>query len=159
MNQQEKLNMKGRLTIRKRHGSTGAVEEFFADNAIVLSGRELVARMFVNDPIDPLSHVAVGSGESPVNPETDIQLEAESFRKALDLEKARSGWAVTDDKKSVKVSYEIDLDFEEGNGELREAGLFNSEDPENSVMYNRVVFPMVTKTSDFQLSLIWEIVF
>ena len=49
----------------------------------------------------------------------------------------------------------VNLDQNEANGALTEAGLFT----EDNVMYNRVVFLPINKTSDFQLTLIWEIVF
>ena len=41
------------------------------------------------------------------------------------------------------------------NDQLREAGLFT---PDN-VMYNRVVFDTITKSSQFKLTLVWEIDF
>jgi hypothetical protein len=150
----EGLNMQGRLTLQKRNVRAELVQELMADNEIVFTGRELVAKLFINEPGAPISHIALGSGSKAVEM-TDTQLASELFRKPL-------GQAVlsgTEDGQNAKVTLTTELDFHEANGELREAGLFNSADPDNSVMYNRVVFPIITKTTDFQLTLIWEITF
>ena len=45
----------------------------------------------------------------------------------------------------------------EANGALREAGIFTAAS--GGVMYNRVKFDTVTKTADFKLTLIWDVVF
>jgi hypothetical protein len=38
--------------------------------------------------------------------------------------------------------------------------LFTGErDSKTAVMYNRVVFPVISKSADFKLTLIWEILF
>jgi hypothetical protein len=66
------------------------------------------------------------------------------------------------------VTLRAELDFQEPppNADdsphlLTEAGLFTSDDPADAtgVMYNRVVFPVISKTTDFKLTLIWEIIF
>jgi hypothetical protein len=49
-----------------------------------------------------------------------------------------------------------ELGEDECNGELREAGLFTAKD---EVMYNRVTFKPVNKSSEFKLTLVWEITF
>ena len=63
----------------------------------------------------------------------------------------------------ARVTITTELDFavpqDRDSLELREAGLFNGSDPAQSVMYNRVVFPVITKTKDFALTFIWEITF
>jgi len=47
--------------------------------------------------------------------------------------------------------------YQECNGKICEAGLFNA--PEGGIMYNRVVFPEIVKTSDLTLSMVWRITF
>lgn len=151
----ETCSMQGRLTLQKRNVRAELVEELVADNDIVLTGRELVARLFINQPGDPISHIALGSDDTAVNPVADTQLKRELFRKAIGTAELKA----TEDASHARVTITTELDFHEANGELREAGLFNSADPDNSVMYNRVVFPVITKTTDFQLTLMWEITF
>jgi len=151
----DSLDMQGRLTLQKLDVRATLVEEIVADNAIVFTGRELVAKRFVDTPVDPISHLALGSGDTPVNPATDTQLAHEIFRKKIESIEVTP----TADAQHAKVTLTVELDFHEANGELREAGLFNAADPERSVMYNRVVFPVISKTTDFQLTLVWDITF
>jgi hypothetical protein len=47
--------------------------------------------------------------------------------------------------------------YQDCNGKICEAGLFNA--PEGGVMYNRVVFPEIVKTSDLTLTMVWRITF
>lgn len=150
------LDMKGRLTLQKLDARGEIVEQLAADNSIVLSGRDLVAKLFINETIDPISHVAVGTGPSAVNPAADVKLQTELFRKPINpLDPTQHLSTTSDNKKKVVITAE--LDFNEANGALTEAGLFNAASA--GVMYNRVVFPPINKTADFKLTLIWEIVF
>jgi hypothetical protein len=151
----EALSMHGRLTLQKRNARAELVEKIVADNDIVYTGREMVAKLFINKASAPISHIALGSGDKAVDPLNDTQLQDEIFRKAI----GQATLSSTEDSPNAKVTITTELDFHEANGELREAGLFNAADPENSAMYNRVVFPVITKTTDFQLTLIWEVTF
>ncbi|HEX2898148.1 MAG TPA: hypothetical protein VHS96_00360, partial [Bacteroidia bacterium] len=83
-------------------------------------------------------------------------LGTELFRKTINPINPALHIATTNDNKK-KVTISCDLDFSEGNGALTEAGLFNAA--LGGVMYNRVVFPPVNKTTDFKLTIIWEITF
>jgi hypothetical protein len=153
------IDMRGRLILQKRNAANEIIEELTAHNTIVLSGRDLVAKQFINEPIEPISHVAVGTGSTEVKA-TDTALASELFRKPInDIDPSVHLTTTSDNKKKVMIT--ADLDFSEANGALTEAGLFNAEDASdpNGVMYNRVVFPPINKTTDFKLTLIWEIVF
>lgn len=153
----EAFDMKGRLTLRLSDRQGHTVRSFSADNDIVLTGRDLVAKLFANVKIDPVSHIAVGTGSAAVNPATDVGLEKEAFRKALTTIDAALD--ITPVAGRMRVIVSTELDFAEGNGALTEAGIFNSKNPGGGVMYNRVVFPPVNKTADFKLTLLWEILF
>lgn len=153
----EAIDMKGRLTLRLHDRQGALVREMAADNDIVLTGRDLVAKLFANVSIDPISHIAVGTGATAVDPATDKKLESELFRKAITpIDPAKD---ISPVDKKVRVIVSTELDFAEGNGALTEAAMFNSADSSTSVMYNRVVFPPVNKTADFKLTLVWEILF
>jgi hypothetical protein len=152
----ESIDMTGRLTVLKRNRANTVIDEIAADNSIVLSGRDLVAKLFINEKIAPISHIAVGTGNDPVIPAQDEKLGTELFRKPIKPADASQNITTTADNRK-KVIITADLDFNEANGVLTEAGLFNA--PTSGVMYNRVVFPAITKTSDFKLTLIWEVVF
>jgi hypothetical protein len=152
----DSIDPKGRLTLRLINRADEVVSETASHNDIVLTGRDLVAKLFINEPIAPVSHVAVGTGNAPTAPGSTAALGAELFRKVINTINPAQHLSTTQDGKK-KVLISCDLDFNEANGALTEAGLFNAAN--NGVMYNRVVFPPVNKTSDFKLTLIWEITF
>ncbi|MBW8873924.1 MAG: hypothetical protein JF614_03095 [Acidobacteria bacterium] len=155
MNLQDALDPRGQLTVRKMDAHDTLVETIHVHNNIVLSGRDLIAKLFVKQPIDPVSHVAVGTGDTPVGA-SDAALAKEVFRKPIaPVDPSRH--ITTTDANKRKVTITADLDFGEANGALTEAGLFNAAAA--GVMYNRVVFPPINKTADFKLTLIWEIIF
>jgi hypothetical protein len=164
------LDMQGRLTIQAFNRRNESLGTFRANNSIVYTGRDLVAKLFVQEPIDPIRYIAIGTGGKPVDPNNDTQLQNEIFRKelkAIDLGKDLvdiSPGSAEQQRTHRKIRLSADLDFEEPkplpNGqphELREAGLFNAES--GGVMYNRVQFPGISKTKDFKLTLIWDIIF
>jgi hypothetical protein len=174
MNVSDSLDMRGRLTLQKFDTRGQLLEEIKANNSIVYTGRDLVAKLFLNVGIKPISHVAVGTGAGEVDPFKDELLKAEVYRIAIkpvdlskqlmDYEETVTANGSTTTQKTVrrKVIISADLPETEPQGEpweLREAGLFNEKEPNKGVMYNRVVFPTVTKTKDFKLTLVWEIIF
>jgi hypothetical protein len=59
----------------------------------------------------------------------------------------------------VKAALTTVFEFSDANGStpLQEAAIFTAE--AGGIMYNRVVFEPVTKTTAFKLTLLWDIVF
>ena len=152
---QDTMDIKGSLTIQKRDLNNQLVEEIHANNTIVTSGRRLVAQLFskdFKDTIKPVSQIAIGGNDKAVSND-DQKLDQEIFRKGINPIKD-SDLVVLPDKR-IKLTITADLQAEEGNGELKEAALFN----EDKVMYNRVIFKPINKTKNFTLTLIWEITF
>jgi hypothetical protein len=152
---QDTMDIKGSLTIQKRDLNNQLVEEIHANNTIVTSGRRLVAQLFskdFKDTIKPVSQIAIGGNDKAVS-DDDVQLVQQILRKEINPIKD-SDLVVLPDKR-IKLTITADLQAEEGNGELKEAALFN----EDQVMYNRVIFKPINKTPDFTLTLIWEITF
>lgn len=153
---QDTMDIKGSLTIQKRDLNNQLVEEIHANNTIVTSGRRLVAQLFskdFKDTIKPVSQIAIGGNDKAVS-DDDLQLAQEIFRKNIKPIKD-SDLVLLPDSKRIKLTITADLQAGEGNGELKEAALFN----EDKVMYNRVIFKPINKTEDFTLTLIWEITF
>lgn len=167
------LDFKGHLTIHTFDATGQLVTTAKMNNSIVYTGRDLVAKLFVNEPIAPIQYIAVGTGNKAIDPANDTGLQAEIFRKRLkqfetkdltDIEVTVPTDQGLKPQKSRKIILSADLDFAEPKPndnsqphELREAGLFNAA--EKGVMYNRVVFPNISKTKDFKLTLVWEIIF
>jgi hypothetical protein len=155
MNLHDALDPRGQLTVQKMDASSILVETIRVHNSIVLSGRDLIAKLFIKEAIDPVSHVAVGTGTTAVQA-SDEKLVNEVFRKPIAPVDPSQHITTTDTSKR-KVTLTAELDFGEANGALTEAGLFNAASA--GVMYNRVVFLPINKTADFKLTLIWEITF
>ncbi|WP_293116769.1 hypothetical protein [Moorena sp. SIO3E8] len=69
------------MTIQKYNPQDQLLQEVKADNSIVYTGRELVAKLFTNQTIDPIRYIALGTGGSTkVAPATDTQLGQEVFQ-------------------------------------------------------------------------------
>jgi hypothetical protein len=156
---QDTMDIKGSLTIQKRDLNNQLVEEIHANNTIVTSGRRLVAQLFskdFKDTIKPVSQIAIGGNDKAVS-DDDVQLVQQILRKDINPIKDSDLVLLPDsnNSKRIKLTITADLQAEEGNGELKEAALFNAD----GVMYNRVVFKPINKTPDFTLTLIWEITF
>ncbi len=165
MNLSEALDIQGQLTLQKRDGEDRVIEIIQAKNSIVLTGRELVAKLFIQgikDTIQPVSHVAVGTGGTAVTAQ-DSKLATELFRKPInpiDVGRDLQSMKHTDGSIRKKVMITADLDLADAIGGLTEAALFTgAQDSKTAVMYNRVVFPVINKSADFKLTLIWEILF
>jgi hypothetical protein len=163
MNVQEAMDMQGRLTLQKRNAANEIIEEIAAANSIVVTGRDLVARLFISqEGVKSISHMAVGAGSAKVDP-AQKGLDHELFRKPINLiDPTKHLVETANNRKKVTVTAELDFNEPEArpDGEphlLTEAGLFNAD--KEGVMYNRVVFPSISKTTDFKLTLIWEIIF
>ncbi len=162
MNPRDTLDMQGYLTIHMFDRAGQLIQTIQKQNSIVYSGRDLVAKRFVEADIAPIGYLAVGTGGDQVDPE-DTRLQAEVFRTKLqpfqpeDLAPLKQNEF---NRCCLKLSAVLQASEPEQACELREAGLFNSEDPNKSVMYNRIVFPSsISKTSEFSLTFVWEIVF
>ncbi len=152
MRMAEALNPTGWLTIRRHDVHGTLVEERQVRNSIVSSGRDLVAKRFVGEPIKPVSHLGVGIGTTEPERKSALANQLGQLKKLNDFDVTEHLKPIAD---KVQVTLTADLDFNEGNGALTEAGLFNAD----SVMYNRVTFAPINKSSDFKLTLIWEVTF
>ena len=106
----EAIDMQGRLILQKRNAANEILEEIAAKNDIVLSGRDLVAKLFINEAIDPLSHIAVGTGATTVDPTANTTLENELFRKLIDpIDPTQHLTTTGDNKKKVTITAELDF--------------------------------------------------
>lgn len=164
------MDLRGRLTLQRRALDGTLIDEVAASNMIVLDGRELVARLFVGtENAQPIGYVAVGTNLN-LTGSLDNRLGNEVFRKKIDKVTISrlEGKQGADADRRVRVQLEVELNFDEpprqqdvASYALSEAGLFTSASAANDddVMYNRVLFPVINKTSDFRLTLLWEIIF
>jgi len=162
----ENMEMKGRLTLRLIDVHGQLVDERYFSNRIVTSGRQLVAQLFggvtAGTPPSNVTHMAVGTNATaPADGQTALGAERSPRKPISDVnytefdEPVAGGGTV----RRVRATIRAVFDFAEANGTdpLREAGVFTALT--GGVMYNRVIFDPVTKTSAFQLTLLWDITF
>lgn len=168
--------MRGQLVIHLYAADGTLLEERRSHNAVLKSGGELVARLFAGQLAGGITHMGVGTNDTPegdrfsttalANPEG-----AEALTGGTEV-------AITPDQisvqppdettRTVKVRVRATLPASAAVGTIREASLMSRATPPGAppdappaapVLYNRVVFPPLTKGSDHELSLFWEITF
>lgn len=151
------------------------VDHQFVSNDVVDAGEiwiaELLAQRYVSTdgvigtPLSgALQFIAVGIGVTAVT-QNDIKLVDHLFSKASTTTFVGGG---ADNKFLVSVTFTTG----EANGALTEAGIFaliqtgtggsptgvpTAEDSINNRIFNRTVFSVINKTSDFQLTIQWTI--
>jgi hypothetical protein len=159
MSIREDLGIAGRLTLRLYAADGRLAEERVAHNDITLKGRELVARLFNAElsatDIPRVSRIVVGGDDHAFNPaDTALGARVGSTRVLSPIVEE----TVTDTggrpRKLLRLTGE--LGEKDCNGELREAGLFTENE---ELMYNRVTFKPINKSTEFKLTLVWEITF
>ena len=155
MKMNDSIDMKGRLTLRLENANGETVQEIAADNDIMLTGRDLVAKLLTATAGAAfISSIGVGTGVAAIDV-THTKLEKEIVRKKFKATAINP--ESTADGSRIKLTVSADLEFNEAIGVLTEAAIFNSEVMGDGVMYNRVRFEPVTKTKDFKLTLVWDI--
>lgn len=163
MSLHETLDIAGRLTLRLHAPDGRVVDERVASNDITIRGRELVASLFnakVVTPVPRVSRMCVGSSGDPFDPQQNALGKVIGCVDIGTVEESTVTDAGGKPRRRLRITGELGTD--RGNGELCEAGLFTSEDkknPEAVVMYNRVTFKAINKSREFQLTLVWDIIF
>ncbi len=158
----ETLDMRGKLTLQLTDKTGRVVHRQDRTNRIVTSGRRLVSEMFTGifagPPPTPVSHIGVGSGGTAPS-DANVALEAQRGGRNAITDVVLTPFLDAGVMR-LRVTMQTVFDFNEANDPsvpLREAGVFTAA--AGGVMYNRVVFEPVTKTSAFRLTLFWEIIF
>jgi len=153
----EDLHIAGKLTLRKVTLDDRLVEEVTANNDITLAGRELIARLFNKDnkdvQIGRVSKIQVGRSQTAFDPKQTALIESMGETPISRVEISEVVDATGRPRKMLRLTGE--LGENDCNDALREAGLFTDD----KVMYNRVTFDTVTKSKQFKLTLVWEIMF
>lgn len=137
------------LTLHDRDGRVLARRR--VDNLVTDAGRNLVAGLFAGKRIGSLkAFLVVGTGDAPPNPaDTALAQQVDSVD-------------VTDPHISVagaRVTLSERLLEREATQALREAGIALSIGGGPRVLYNRVVFDVVNKAPNMQMTLTWSVDF
>jgi hypothetical protein len=156
MSLHEDLNIAGRLRLQLREPGGALLEERTARNSIATSGRDLVARLFnyklADGPLERVTRIGVGTGDRPFNAQDTGLADLKGF---VEITGVEQDVVEKDGVQRQRLRLTGELLEKQFNFPLREAGLFTSE----KVMYNRVVFDTISKTEQFRLTLVWEILF
>jgi hypothetical protein len=159
----ERHTISGRCTLVTRGPDGREIERRELKNLITNDGRNLVARRFAGLLQSELKlSIVVGQGFDPASPPADgkgIPADANDHALVKQLAKAvASHVEVLDSKATVVATFPAT-----GTGdpqELREAGiLIEPGGGGQPVLYNRVVFPVVNKSPNMEMTLTWEVVF
>lgn len=167
--------MRGHLVIQLLATDGTLVAERSAYNAVLQGGGTLVARLFAGQLAGGITHMGVGTSDTP---------EGDRFATTVlanpDGPDALTGGtevAITPDQisvqppdetsRTVKVRIRATLPASAAVGTIREAALLSRASAPGAVpdpnappvLYNRVVFPPLTKRNDHDLTLFWEVTF
>ncbi len=160
MSLNEQHNLSGRLTIELHDDKQRCVERHCVDNLITTAGKNLIAQMFSGAVQEtPQLVIAVGNGDTSqtVN---DTQLE-----KLLgEADTQTQAPKVVDDgdggeKVVATVKGTLSALTEGGEQVIKEAGIVFKFLSGDSVLYNRVTFPPVTRSANLQMTMTWEVTF
>jgi hypothetical protein len=150
--------MSGRLTLVLRDEQGREVDRRVVDNLITHEGRSMVAHFFTGIiQTAPRLFIAVGRGrkgpEGKTAPPAPTNTELEDF-----VARATASVTVRDTVATVSATIPA-----VGNGEtqaLEEAGIqIEVSVRPRPVLYNRVVFPVVNKSPNMEMTLSWEVSF
>lgn len=148
MNTNDKLNLRGRLTIEVRDSQNYIKELCEIDNLVVNTGLAYIISRMVGTAKNVMSHMAVGSGTtSAAAGDTSLETQIGS-RKTLDS----TTIAGSNDE---KVVYVATFSPGEGTGAITEAGIFNAST--SGDMLCRTVFAVVNKAADDTMVITWTI--
>jgi len=125
--------------------SKDIIKTIYRHNLVVIAGRNLARDLLNEVPATGVTHFAVGTGVTAVDP-GDTTLGTEIFRGSITKRTSPS----------AAVIWSYYLSSTQGNGSsLTEAGLFNASS--GGTLFARVVHAAITKTSSLAVSYNWTL--
>lgn len=148
----------GRLHIELRDPQGRLVEQHHVNNLITLSGRQLLAGLFTGSLQTPQLKIAVG-GDS-----TATDLNNASLGKPLDEAKASVAEISVGDYQGqprviARITATLPATGKADAQVLQEAGIVASLAGKPDQLYNRVVFPLINRAGNLEMTLSWEVIF
>lgn len=159
--------MKARLLIELKTSNGKVVATRQAHNAVMRSGAELVAHLFMGKG-QAISHMGVGTSDTP---ETSAYNTPALTNPAAGNPGSLTGntWAaikgddfsfeIDDAHRVCKVQVRGTLAKEDAVGTVKEAGLLSRGQDGKDILYNRVTFAPLIKGSTHELTMYWEVSF
>jgi len=152
----EKQGIQGCVAIVLHDETGGVVFERRFENSITDLGRNLVALYFAGEAVPSKDLVIeVGSG-LPEGAAADATPDADAQVMANVLDEASATITVSENK--AEVSATLDAVGGEAVQALREAGI-RIPVGEGTLLYNRVVFPVIHKSANMSMTLTWDVEF
>ncbi len=156
----ERHGMTGHLTIVLRDCHGQVVLQQRVNNLITTAGKTLVAELFTGAlQGKPEFSIAVGNGAKIAVP-GDTQLERQLDRAPAITPAIRLVETEGQQKAVATITATLPmLAVEAPNQELSEAGILIELPNQKPVLYNRVTFPVITRTNNLEMTLTWEVLF
>ena len=153
----EHHGLDGRVRIVLRDQSGAMVEQRMVHNLITTEGRKLLGKLFIGTADKPEFSIAVGSSA------TAPAISDTALGNKLDAAKATMASPRIDENnpKQVVVTVSATLPTDEARADqaLTEAGILITLPGQPPVLYNHVVFPVITRTGKLEMTLSWEVIF
>jgi len=144
-----------RIVARRRGGPITARREVY--NLITLAGRRLLVEALTRGIDNVKLAIAVGEGQSPPRVEDEALAEHLLSARVSDVALVPRG---DGDSDSIRVRLQAELPrCAEGESQtIREAGLvITYGSGEGPVLFNRALFPALTRAADVDINLEWEL--
>lgn len=133
----------------------GTVIRVTRANLVVTKARETVTDWATGTFTESITNIVLGDGgheagdpNTPIPPaESDIILDNQIATKVI---------ATKTQPVATTAQFDVTFGSTEGNGSLTEAGLTTSP---GSILFARVTFPEIVKTTSFSLDVTWKIIF
>jgi hypothetical protein len=142
----------GRLTMILKNVKTGRVRKYVYKNMVVTYGKNAIAQRLAGQSVGEITYCSLGTG-STAPALGDTALETELIRKLISVRGYENNVA----------TFQTYFTTSEGNGTLREAGLFGngvgrtaSTTPGSGQLFCRVAINR-SKTSNDTLTLYWDV--
>jgi hypothetical protein len=151
----EAHDLTGRVDILLTDSNGRLLEHRSISNAIVNSGRTMVARLFAGMAAIKTIKAGVGTQSGDVLPTHNI--DHRNFLAFTDIDEA----TVTMDELNNRANLSFSSTFaaHQANASLMEAGIVFVDAAEDKILYNGVTFSKIDKKEGDVLTLNWEIVF
>lgn len=143
----ETLKVKGIVDFKITDANGNLIKEWTEHNLITNAGRTFFAKKILDDfSVSGLvvDFIALGSSDTPAQP-TNTFLNAEEERVLISFKSVENGIATFVSSVSGPEQYEV-----------REAGLFNNDDP-NTLLAHLILDNPFTKVSNEFLTIVWKV--
>lgn len=153
----EHQGLKGRLSIAVKDLNNNIIRQVEINNLITHAGRKLLAD-FISGQSEGWSNLVVAVGSDD---EASDEMDTSLKNQVAEVTVPKEGFTTHHDKTGVGITLTATLPpADEGEEQLlQEAGIVVSLQDGSKVLYNRTVFPVITRTDNLKITLSWELTF